>query len=171
MNTQFPRFLLASSVLLSTLWATQSTAASDPISACGTHLISSPTPYPDDSARARRGGKVLLALTVAPSGKVAEATVSTSSGSRSLDAAALSGALAHWRFAPSNCGDFVAKQVAVEFEPRMFSTFSAARAPAYRRKLLTAAARGCEVSENGARESVIACIEDRTIATARLAER
>ena len=170
MNKHFPRFLFATSVAISTLWATQSTAAADPVDACDTHLISSRTSYPTMPARALRGGKVLLALTVAPNGSVADVAVQDSSGSRTLDAAAVEAAMNRWRFAPSSCGEFVATQIAVEFEPRMLSTFSASAAPEYRKKLLTAAERGCEVSKDSARESVITCVEGGPART-RLAER
>lgn len=155
MNRNFPRYLLASSIAV---WATHSTAANDPVGACETRLLSGVTAYPDAPARARRGGKVLMALTVAPNGKVAHASVRSSSGSRTLDAAALNGALNQWQFTPSSCGAFVATEVAIEFEPRIASLFSASRASAYRQKLVTAAERGCEVSKDGAKDSVITCI-------------
>lgn len=156
MNKHYPRYLLAASIAV---WATQSMAAADPVNACETRLVSGMTLYPDNPARARHGGKLRLALTVAPNGKVAHAAISSSSGSRALDAAALHGARSTWQFTPSSCGEFVATEVAVEFEPRVLTTFSSTQAPGYRQKLLTAAERGCEVLKGGARESVITCIK------------
>lgn len=169
MNRQFSRFALASSVAFASLWTTQPEAASDPIGMCATHLISSPTSYPDMPARARRGGKLSLAVTVAPDGTVAEAFVRKSSGTHALDTAALHAALTKWRFAPSSCGGSVATEVAIEFEPRMMPTLSMSRAAGYRKKLLTAAERGCEVSQDGD-DSVITCITG-TPARTRLAVR
>jgi TonB family protein len=170
MNRQFARFTLASSLAMLSLWATQSMAADDPDGACETQLISGATAYPDERVRARLGGKVLLTLMVAPDGSVTDAVVSGSSGMRTLDRAALKGALTQWRFAPSACGDAIAKDVAVTFEPRPFTTLSAANVPGFRRKLASAEARGCDVRKESAGVALIACTTDAAAPT-RLAER
>lgn len=171
MKSNFHRTLLASSVAVSALWATQAPAAADPMPACDAELISNATSFPNYPDRARRGGTVILTLTVAPDGKVANAVVSGSSGSRSLDGAALSSAQTQWRFAPSNCGELFAKNVAVQFEPRPFLTLSTTKSAAYRRQLITAAERGCDVLKDAAGDSVIACKASAGEGRMRLAKR
>lgn len=166
MNRQFARFTLA----MLGLWATQSMAADDTHGTCEPQLISGATAYPDTRVRSRLGGRVLLTLTVAPDGSVIDAVVNDSSGMRALDRAALDSALTQWRFAPSACGDAIAKDIAVTFEPRPFTTLSAANVPGFRRKLLSAEARGCEVKKESAGVALIACATGGITAPTRLAK-
>lgn len=61
-----------------------------------------PSPrYPMSALRARREGKVILSVTVTPSGDVTSVTIGRSSGDSDLDAAARD-AVRDWRFAASD---------------------------------------------------------------------
>jgi protein TonB len=64
-------------------------------------LPSNPPPaYPADALRRRVEGRVMLRVSVAPSGAVDAATIEATSGSLSLDRAALEAVLA-WKFEPA----------------------------------------------------------------------
>jgi len=64
----------------------------------GTHTTPN---YPPLAARLSEQGSVRLALSIDEHGYVAEATVVTSSGYETLDAAAIAWVKAHWRFTPA----------------------------------------------------------------------
>jgi periplasmic protein TonB len=68
------------------------------VSIASTHTT---PPYPVVARRTGAEGRVTLALTVAPTGRVSAAQVVTSSGSDDLDQAARQWILAHWAYRPA----------------------------------------------------------------------
>jgi protein TonB len=65
----------------------------------GTHTT---PPYPALDQRLGTQGTVRLKLTISPLGTVSTADVERSSGSETLDAAAVAWVVAHWRYRPAN---------------------------------------------------------------------
>ena len=68
------------------------------VSIAATHTT---PPYPVIARRMGAEGKVTLLLTVAPTGRVSAAQVTTSSGNDALDQAARQWVLAHWAYRPA----------------------------------------------------------------------
>ncbi len=69
-----------------------------PITLAATHTI---PPYPPIEERLGHEGTVVLRLTIAPDGRVADAVVVRSSGFERLDQAARAWVTAHWRYQPA----------------------------------------------------------------------
>jgi periplasmic protein TonB len=69
-----------------------------PLGIQATHTI---PPYPPLDVRLGHEGTVVLRLTISAEGRVTEAIVVRSSGSESLDNAARSWVMAHWRYQPA----------------------------------------------------------------------
>ncbi len=89
-----------------------------PLSIQATHTI---PPYPALDLRLGHEGTVVLRLTISAEGRVTEATVVRSSGSDSLDNAARSWVMAHWRYQPAIRGGVAVPAtgtVGVEFNLR-----------------------------------------------------
>ena len=89
-----------------------------PVSVAASHTI---PPYPAMDARLGNQGTVYLRLLIGPDGSVQDVKIVRSSGSDSLDRAALGWVKAHWRYQPAVRGGVAvqgAVDVAVKFDLR-----------------------------------------------------
>lgn len=66
-------------------------------------IAATPPRYPQESRRKREQGTVLLLVLLAADGRVADVSISQSSGFDRLDKAALA-AVRHWRWSPTRRG-------------------------------------------------------------------
>lgn len=139
------------------LLASADASASQPTD-CELRLISAATSFPERAPGARRGGTVLVHVTIAPDGSVTSAGVRHTSGHRALDEAAVQSALTRWKFAPTSCDGARTKDVAVEFQPSPAITLSMIKAPGHRNRLAAAMQGSCELVSSDAAESIVACI-------------
>ncbi|HLS82474.1 MAG TPA: energy transducer TonB [Steroidobacter sp.] len=135
--------------------------------------MSGPTAFPVGASGTRRGGTVALEVDVGADGTVMDAMVVDSSGSRVLDRAAVDSARSHWKFAAQECSDNARlshSYIVVHFRTKPAYTFSAMRAPEYRREVHDASAPGCTMSTGSGETVVVSCIVDGESHT-RIAER